>query len=86
VENIIILGTGGHAASLTDIVECAGKYKIAGYIDNNKNEVLNEKYHIIGNDKDLEDIYQSGIYNAALGIGFLGKSDIREKLYKKLIP
>ncbi len=85
MEKIIILGTGGHAGSLTDIVECVGKYKIAGYVDNNKSETLNEgKYHIIGSDDDLENIYKSGIYNAALGIGFLGKSDIRKKLYKRL--
>ena len=84
MEKIVILGKGGHAGSLVDILEREGKYEIAGYIVNEAQETGNEKYPVIGNDNDLERIFQSGIRNAALGIGYLGESNLREKLTEKL--
>ena len=85
MEKIIILGTGGHAQSLTDIVERENKFEIAGYVINDAGEKSeNERYPVIGSDRDLELIFQSGIRNAALGIGYLGRSDLREKLYNRL--
>ena len=84
MEKIIILGKGGHAESLVDIVERENKYEIAGYVVNDIEEVEYEKYPIIGRDQDLERIFKNGIRYAALGIGYLGKSDLREKLWNKL--
>lgn len=85
MEKIIILGKGGHAESLADIVERENKYEIAGYVVNDADPKLgNEAYPVIGNDMDLERIFQSGIKNAAIGIGYLGKSDLRERLWDKL--
>lgn len=85
MEKIIILGKGGHAESLADIVEKENKYEIAGYVINDNNQQSEEaRYPVIGSDMDLEQIFKSGIKNAALGIGYLGKSDLREKLWNKL--
>lgn len=85
MEKIIILGKGGHARSLIDIVEKEKQYEIAGYIDNdNSDSTEGERYPIIGKDADLGKIFQSGIRYAALGIGYLGKSDIRKELWNKL--
>lgn len=84
MEKIVIIGNGGHASSLVDILEREGQYKIAGYVINDVWENMNSKYPVLGSDEELEQIFQSGIKNAALGIGYLGKSDIREKLCEKL--
>lgn len=84
MERIVIIGKGGHAGSLVDILEREKKYEIAGYVVNDKQENAGEKYPVIGSDEDLEQVFQSGIKNAAMGIGFLGKSDLREKLWKRL--
>lgn len=85
MEKIIILGKGGHAESLVDIVERENKYEIAGYVINDGRQPReSEKYPVIGSDMDLERIFESGIRNAALGIGYLGKSGLREKLWNKL--
>lgn len=86
MEKIIILGKGGHAESLADIIKSENKYEIAGYVinDNNQQSGKNEKYPVIGSDHDLEQIFKSGIRYAALGIGYLGKSDLRERLWTKL--
>ncbi len=85
MEKIIILGKGGHARSLVDTIERQGLYEIAGYIVNNEeNETEHGDYPIIGKDKDLEEIYLSGIQNIAMGIGFLGRNAVRRKLYNHL--
>lgn len=84
MEDIIILGKGGHARSLVDILEREGKYRIAGYVVNNDEEEVDERYPVIGCDNDLEKIFKSGITNAAVGVGYLGKSDLRERLWKRL--
>lgn len=85
MEKIIILGNGGHAESLVDIIEREGKYKIVGcIISDDSQKVENKMYPAIGSDKDLGQIFQSGIRNAAIGIGYMGKSDLREKLWEKL--
>lgn len=77
-----MIGNGGHAASLIDILERSRVYDIAGYIVNDvKNESKSVRYPILGSDGDLEAIFNSGIRNAAIGIGYMGKSKIREKLW-----
>lgn len=85
MEKIIILGMGGHAESLTDIIEKQQKYEVAGFVindDADKDKKL--KYPIVGSDNELEEIFQSGIRNAAIGIGYMGKSDLRESLWRTL--
>lgn len=85
MEKIIILGKGGHAKSLADVIEKQGIYSIAGYVINEEGDhQLEDEYPIIGKDNDLEMIYQSGIQYAAVGIGYLGKGNIRNILYKRL--
>ena len=84
MEKIVVLGKGGHAKSVVDVLERQGIYKIAGYVVNECNTYGENDYPIIGKDKDLRDIYQEGIKYAAMGIGFLGKSSLRNKLYENL--
>ena len=81
MEDIILIGFGGHARSVADCVERQGKYNIIGYTDF---EQYNCKYHYLGTDNVLQDYYDSGVRNAALCIGYLGKGEVRQKLYCKL--
>lgn len=84
MEQILVLGHGGHARSLIDILERENKYQIAGYVINDNVIDGSMDYPVIGTDEDLEHLYQNGIRNAALGIGYLGKAELRERLYVKL--
>lgn len=85
MDKIIILGNGGHAKSLIDIIERENVYEVAGYVVNDqKAETMDEEYPLLGSDADLEQIFQTGIKNAAIGVGFLGKSGLREKLWRNL--
>lgn len=84
MEKILILGMGGHAKSITDVIERENKYEIAGYVVNNYVEGEDIGYPILGTDDDLFSLFKSGIRYAAMGIGYLGKGCLREKLYEKL--
>lgn len=85
VEKIVLLGCGGHAKSVVDTIECQGFYKIIGFIDNSRKDFFEYRgYRIIGTDDDLEKLYRSGISNAFVCIGYMGKGGVREKLYHKL--
>ena len=81
MDPIIILGSGGHALSVADVIEREGKYKIAGFIAGPKGASAGTSYPILGQDDDLEDIYYQGITHAAIGIGYLGKGDLRNRLF-----
>ncbi|MCM1251863.1 MAG: acetyltransferase [Clostridium sp.] len=84
MEKIVILGKGGHTASIVDALESKKEYEIAGYVVNDEPGTSDENYPVLGDDEELERIFQSGIRNAAMGVGYLGKSDIRERLWIKL--
>lgn len=85
MEKIIVLGMGGHAESMIDAIESQHLYEVVGYVVNEENiSDTVKKYPVIGKDEDLQQIFQSGIKNAAVGIGYLGKSDIRERLWTVL--
>lgn len=85
MEKIVILGNGGHAKSLIDIIEREKRYEIAGYVVNeNDPDMSNEKYPRLGGDAQLEQIFQSGVKNAAVGVGYMGNSGLREKLWEQL--
>lgn len=83
MKKIVIIGFGGHARSVIDTVIHSKEYEIAGYIDKKDNgEYCNIRW--LGNDNMLPDLYDRGVHNAVVGIGYMGKSDIRKKLYVML--
>lgn len=85
MEKIVILGNGGHAKSLVDIIEREKRYEIAGYVVNeNDPDMSDAKYSRLGGDAQLRQIFQSGVKNAAVGVGYMGNSGLREKLWAQL--
>lgn len=81
MEDIVLVGFGGHAKSVADCIEREGKYNIAGYTDV---KASSDKYQYLGTDNVLEAVFADGIKNAAVGIGYMGKGSIRQQLYMKL--
>ena len=78
MKSIVIIGSGGHANSLIDLIESSSKFKIKGYFDNTKNNKIKLKY--LGNDTD---IIKYKFKFAAIGIG-LGLSPKKKmQLIKK---
>lgn len=84
-EEIIILGTGGHAAVVIDIIETVGKYKIIGITDISLPEgAIYKNYPILGNDNVLEQYLNDGCQNVALGVGGFKNNNLRSALFKKM--
>lgn len=82
MEKVVIVGYGGHAKSVADSINAAGQYEIAGYTDIENKGGKDIEY--LGTDDVLPDLYNDGIRNAALGLGYLGKSVVRDRIYEKL--
>lgn len=85
MEDIILLGTGGHAHSVVDSIEQGEKYRIIGFLD--RDEMRGKAYRdypVLGVDADMERYYEKGVRNAFVTIGFMGHGDIRERLYRQL--
>jgi len=73
MDEIIIIGGGGHSKVVISILKKIGRYKIIGYTDiKDKGPILGVKY--IGND---EDATQFNVFTAAIGIGILDNFKIR---------
>ena len=85
MEDIILLGLGGHAHSVVDSIEQTGKYNIIGFLDTE--EMLGKcfrDYTVLGTDDALKKYYDSGVENAFVTIGFMGHGNARNQLYKQL--
>lgn len=81
MEDIILVGYGGHAKSVADCIERGNQFHIVGYADLKKVEA---PYPYLGTDDILEKYFSEGIINVAICIGYLGKHDSRERLYQQL--
>lgn len=84
-EKVILLGSGGHAKVVIDILEEMGKYEIIGIttrVKNNKDYF--KGYPVLGDDTVLYDLFNQGIKYAALGVGGFANNNLRRKIFSKL--
>lgn len=84
MNNILLIGGGGHCKSCIDVIEQEGKYNIAGIID--KKELIGTKvlgYTVIGCDDDLEQLFQTYKY-AIVTVGQIQSNNLRVNLFNKL--
>ena len=85
-EKVILIGAGGHARSVIDILIDNDDYDVVGCIDSAypKKTFLEgmESVPIIGNDDSLEEFYTKGISNVFIA---LGNNRIRKKIYDNVI-
>lgn len=83
MNDMVLVGFGGHAKSVADTIERTGQFNIVGYTDV-KEDIECGRYKYLGTDDALKNIYESGVRCAAVGVGYMGKGDTRDKLYKML--
>lgn len=67
-KKLIVVGAGGHAKVVTDILLAEEFYDLVGYIDNNADAEY-RGIGVIGNDADLKRIFESGVRCAFVAIG-----------------
>ncbi len=85
MNEIILIGDGGHCKSVIDVIEQQDLFKIAGIVGTSKsvgNEVLG--YKIIGKDCDLQKLSAKYSY-ALIAFGQMHSSDKRANLFNLLI-
>lgn len=81
---LLLIGAGGHARSVIDIIEQIGKHRIVGMID--RRELLGSSclgYPVIGCDDDLPELVLKGM-QAFITIGQIGAPGPRRQIYKQL--
>lgn len=83
-DKIIVIGSGGHARIIIDIIEEVGKYEIDGIVTNDifPNNMF-DGYEILGNDEILDDLYKKGYYELAMGIGGFRDNKLRSAIFNK---
>jgi sugar O-acyltransferase (sialic acid O-acetyltransferase NeuD family) len=81
MNDILLIGGGGHCKSVIDVIEQDGQYSIAGIVD--KPELLGSNvlgYSVIGNDLDLDSLAKKYKY-ALITVGQIKSPSIRIKLF-----
>lgn len=81
MDNIVMIGFGGHAKSIADSIIRVGKYNIIGYTDRIDS---NCGFKYLGTDDELKYLFETGIHKAVLGVGYMGKSYIRDSLVSQV--
>ena len=86
MEKVIGLGAGGHAKVIIEILKLTREYEVFGLLDT-KPELLHSKVLdilVIGSDDLLSKLQERGIHHAFIGVGSVGNTRLRQKLYQKL--
>lgn len=83
MEDIILIGFGGHAKSVIDTIEANNEFNIIGYTDIEDKGQYNGCTWL-GNDDCLNDYYEKGVMNCFICMGFMGKGRIIDALYDKV--
>jgi len=85
MHDLVIVGNGGHAKIVIDILEERGDYNILGIITKNKsNEIGIGGYPILGNDNLLKELFKKGVKFAVMGVGGYTDNSLRKRIYENL--
>lgn len=83
MEDIILLGGGGHCESVIDTIKESLLFNIVGILD--RPEKIGDVISgvpVVGVDSDLQNWKENGVKNAFVTIGSIGDTHLRQKLYQ----
>lgn len=84
-KEVIVLGSGGHAKVVIDILHQMINYKIIGVTSTNlKHGSLFQGYKVLGDDNVLPLYKQNGIKHVVMGIGGYRDNNLRKTLFKQI--
>lgn len=83
MEELILIGAGGHAKAVLEILKLMDTYRVIGLIDKDSKKIGRQIFGIpiIGSDECLSDFYNEGIKHALIAVGSTGDNRIRRNLY-----
>lgn len=85
MEKIALIGGGGHARVLIDLIRTSGEYEIVGILDRQlKFGIQVMGITVLGNDDGLLELYGNGIKNACIAVGSVRDNTKRKDLYEKV--
>lgn len=85
MEDILLIGGGGHCKSVIDSIKCKDEFNIIGILDNKeKIGTFIDGIEIVGCDDDSRYFFEKGCKNAFITLGSIGDTSVREKLYDDL--
>ena len=86
MEDIILMGAGGHCKVIIDIIKGNNTYNIVGILDPQSKGLSILDIPIIGDDNLLLDLRRKGVSNAFICIGAMGSTSysVRNELLDKL--
>ncbi len=87
MKKLIIIGGGGHARVLIDLIKLSGQFEIIGVLDSQiELDFPAPGISVLGNDDLLPELYSEGIKNACIAIGSIKDNSKRKNLYEKVKP
>jgi len=87
LKKLVLLGPGGHASVVLEILKQYQDIEIVGFTDaDNSNDQLYKDFPILGTDEVLvELIKDTKATHAFISVGSTGNNSLRKKLFKKVI-
>lgn len=84
MNEILLIGSGGHASACIDVIEAQNKFRIGGLIEKPGHELVsNCGYDIIGTDKDLKQLRKKFKF-ALVSVGQIKSPSTRINIYELL--
>lgn len=84
-RNVVIIGGGGHASSVADVIASCADYSILGYVDNEpSSQVGLSGLKWLGNDSVVQDLIEADS-DFVIGVGQLPSADRRIEIAERLL-
>jgi len=84
MERIVLVGGGGHAASVADTLRSTGQFEIIGFTDSSPKADTLLGIPYIGTDDVLSQLFRSGVRSAVVSVGSVGNTNARLGIYQNL--
>lgn len=87
MKKLVLLGPGGHASVVLEVLKQYKNIEIIGFTDaDNLNDHIYKDFSILGTDKVLAElIKENKATHAFITVGSTGDNSLRKKLFKKVI-
>lgn len=83
MENVLLIGGGGHAKSVLDFLRHSQEFKVVGIIEKDETRLEREilGVPVIGTDAQLPLFLQKEIKNCLISVGGTGDNSLRKRLF-----
>lgn len=84
MEDIVLLGAGGHCKVIIDVINSQNIYNIVGLVDKHTVEKNKFGFPLLGDESVLNDLFKKGVSNAFVCVGSINNNYLRYELFTML--